>query len=93
MDALCAEADVFALASHIYWGIWAVVQARYSPIDFDYMGYHRLRLEEYHRRKAGALARAAQVFGAQVAPAGAKPGACIGPAAAAGAQQPALAVA
>ncbi len=28
VDALCAEANVFALASHLYWGVWAIVQAR-----------------------------------------------------------------
>ncbi|GBF91539.1 hypothetical protein Rsub_04279 [Raphidocelis subcapitata] len=63
LERLCAEADVFALASHIYWGVWAVVQARYSPIDFDYMGYHKLRFDEYHRRKAEFMARAAAAFG------------------------------
>jgi hypothetical protein len=54
---------VFALASHIYWGVWAIVQARYSPIDFDYMGYHELRFGEYRRRKAEFVARAAAAFG------------------------------
>jgi ethanolamine kinase len=28
LDKLCAEADLFSLASHAYWGIWAFVQAR-----------------------------------------------------------------
>jgi hypothetical protein len=32
------EANAFALASHQYWGVWALIQARYSPIDFDYLG-------------------------------------------------------
>lgn len=63
LEKLCAEADVFALASHLYWGIWAVVQARYSPIDFDYMGYHGLRYGEYLRRKEEFMAQAARVFG------------------------------
>ena len=34
------------------------LQARHSPIDFDYFAYSRLRWDEYHRRKAefmGAL--------------------------------------
>jgi hypothetical protein len=74
LDALCAEADVFALASHIYWGIWAVVQARYSPIDFDYMGYHHLRFGEYRRRKAEFMGRAAEVFGGAPAAGGGKRG-------------------
>jgi ethanolamine kinase len=34
----------FVLVNHLWWGSWAVVQARYSPIDFDFMDYARLRL-------------------------------------------------
>jgi hypothetical protein len=47
-----AEANAFALASHIYWGVWSVVQARFSLIDFDYFDYGDRRWSEYHRRKA-----------------------------------------
>eukprot|EP00967_Tisochrysis_lutea_P101452 scaffold152243_cov19-Tisochrysis_lutea.AAC.1 len=28
LDRLSAEANLFALASHAYWGIWALIQAR-----------------------------------------------------------------
>ncbi len=63
LDALCAEADAYALASHLYWAVWAVVQARYSPIDFDYMAYHALRWGEFERRKEEFLGRAERVFG------------------------------
>ena len=28
VDALVVEANVFALASHLYWGIWALIQAK-----------------------------------------------------------------
>lgn len=28
VDALVIEANVFALASHLYWGIWALIQAK-----------------------------------------------------------------
>ncbi len=34
----------FVLVDHLWWGSWAVVQARNSPIDFDFMGYAGLRL-------------------------------------------------
>ncbi|PNH08991.1 hypothetical protein TSOC_004402, partial [Tetrabaena socialis] len=33
-----------------------VVQARYSPIDFDYLEYSGLRWAEYYRRKAEFVA-------------------------------------
>ena len=65
LDALTAEADVYALASHIYWGVWAVVQARYSPIDFDYMAYSAQRWAEFRRRRAEFLGRARSVFGGE----------------------------
>ncbi|KAG0725496.1 Ethanolamine kinase 1 [Chionoecetes opilio] len=41
----------FALASHLFWGVWALVQAHYSKIDFDFLGYGIIRLDEYFRRK------------------------------------------
>ena len=56
VDALVVEANVFSLASHLYWGIWALIQAKYSAIDFDYLAYHGLRLAEMRRRKAEVLA-------------------------------------
>ncbi len=48
---LVAKVNFFALLSHMYWGVWALVQARYSPVDFDYLEYHHLRMGEFHRRK------------------------------------------
>ena len=35
---------VFSAASHFFWGLWAVVQATVSTIDFDFMEYARNRL-------------------------------------------------
>ncbi|XP_041365551.1 ethanolamine kinase 1-like [Gigantopelta aegis] len=40
-----------SLASHYFWGTWALLQAKYSKIDFDYLGYAVIRFEEYFRRK------------------------------------------
>ena len=31
VDALVVEANVFSLASHLYWGIWALIQAKRVP--------------------------------------------------------------
>lgn len=31
------------LASHLFWGSWALVQAQLSSIDFDYAGYAQRR--------------------------------------------------
>eukprot|EP00516_Mucochytrium_quahogii_P001856 CAMPEP_0203760686 /NCGR_PEP_ID=MMETSP0098-20131031/13930_1 /ASSEMBLY_ACC=CAM_ASM_000208 /TAXON_ID=96639 /ORGANISM=" , Strain NY0313808BC1" /LENGTH=401 /DNA_ID=CAMNT_0050654363 /DNA_START=118 /DNA_END=1319 /DNA_ORIENTATION=- len=36
--------DKFIIASHYLWGLWAIIQKKYSPIDFDYLEYAGLRL-------------------------------------------------
>ena len=46
-----AEANFFSLVAHQYWGVWALIQACYSPIDFDYFSYSKLRWDEYYKRK------------------------------------------
>ncbi|KAI8887362.1 kinase-like protein [Backusella circina FSU 941] len=48
---LFKEVNGFSLASHFYWGLWAMVQAMVSNIDFDYMSYAVLRFNEYEKRK------------------------------------------
>mmetsp|Transcript_30138 Transcript_30138/g.49816 ORF Transcript_30138/g.49816 Transcript_30138/m.49816 type:complete len:261 (-) Transcript_30138:162-944(-) len=50
LEELYQELKYFVLASHLWWGYWAIMQAKHSPIDFDYMGYARLRFEgfDYH---------------------------------------------
>jgi ethanolamine kinase len=68
---LCAEVDAYSLASHAYWGAWSIIQARYSPIDFDYMAYHGLRWAELRKRLGAFCARADEVFGPAAAAAAA----------------------
>ncbi|CAN0176450.1 unnamed protein product, partial [Hapterophycus canaliculatus] len=51
-EALRTEVNRWALPSHLWWSAWAVVQARYSPIDFDFVDYARLRLAGYRLHKA-----------------------------------------
>lgn len=51
VERAVAEANLFALASHQFWGTWAFFQAAYSAIDFDYLEYAELRWSEYRRRK------------------------------------------
>ena len=57
-----AEANLFSLASHIYWGVWSLIQACYSPIDFDYLQYSVTRWKEYYRRKSEFVEKAKQIF-------------------------------
>jgi ethanolamine kinase len=46
-QALFAEVDIFRGIPGFYWGIWALIQATISQIDFDYASYAEIRLGEY----------------------------------------------
>ncbi|KAK2646019.1 hypothetical protein Ddye_021214 [Dipteronia dyeriana] len=51
LEAFYVETNTFMLASHIFWALWALIQAKMSPIDFDYLGYSFLRYNEYKKQK------------------------------------------
>ncbi|KAL2067299.1 hypothetical protein VTL71DRAFT_1723 [Oculimacula yallundae] len=44
---LFEEVDVWRGIPGFYWGIWALIQATISQIDFDYASYAEVRLGEY----------------------------------------------
>lgn len=44
---LFEEIDMFRGVPGLYWGIWALIQATISQIDFDYAAYAEVRLGEY----------------------------------------------
>ncbi|KAK1505207.1 choline/ethanolamine kinase [Colletotrichum costaricense] len=44
---LTHEVDLFRGVPGFYWGIWALIQAVISEIDFDYASYAETRLAEY----------------------------------------------
>ncbi|KAJ8249143.1 hypothetical protein GJAV_G00231620 [Gymnothorax javanicus] len=41
----------FSLVSHFLWGLWALLQARYSTIDFDFVRYARARFDHFSEKK------------------------------------------
>ncbi|KAF9973503.1 hypothetical protein BGZ65_009221 [Modicella reniformis] len=51
LDSMYKEANKFALASHISWGLWGLIQATQSEIDFDFVEYAMERLNEFRRRR------------------------------------------
>ena len=55
VEKLYVEVNKFALAAHMIWRIWGLVQARYSLLDFDYLEYAELRLGEYYNKKDSFL--------------------------------------
>jgi ethanolamine kinase len=52
VNAAYAEVQCWLLAPHLFWCLWAVVQARYSPIEFDYLSYAHQRWRAFNDMKA-----------------------------------------
>ncbi|KAF9028401.1 hypothetical protein CPC16_004845 [Podila verticillata] len=51
LDSMYREVNKFALTSHIMWGLWGLIQATQSEIEFDYFEYSLQRLTEFRRRR------------------------------------------
>ncbi|KAH8409192.1 hypothetical protein KR009_010213 [Drosophila setifemur] len=60
VERLYVQVNQFALASHIFWTVWSLLQAEHSTIDFDYVGYAFLRYNEYLARKEEFLSLTAE---------------------------------
>ncbi|XP_064857928.1 ethanolamine kinase 1-like isoform X1 [Oncorhynchus nerka] len=56
LERLYIQVNKFALASHFFWGFWALIQAKYSSIDFDFLGYAVLRFNQYFKTKPAVMA-------------------------------------
>jgi hypothetical protein len=50
-NGLYAFANKFATTANMFWGVWAVIQAKYSPIDFDFLKYAGDRLGGYRKQR------------------------------------------
>eukprot|EP00698_Gefionella_okellyi_P011376 TRINITY_DN2994_c0_g1_i2.p1 TRINITY_DN2994_c0_g1~~TRINITY_DN2994_c0_g1_i2.p1 ORF type:complete len:248 (+),score=70.20 TRINITY_DN2994_c0_g1_i2:371-1114(+) len=51
VEAMYREVNPFSMLSNMFWGVWAVVMASISDIEFDYPAYAKKRLDEYRRRR------------------------------------------
>ncbi|KAF2657531.1 ethanolamine kinase-like protein [Lophiostoma macrostomum CBS 122681] len=63
LDELFDQVDRFRGVPGFYWGIWALIQAQISLIDFDYASYAEIRLGEYwawKRESSGARQQAGE---------------------------------
>ncbi|KAE8351007.1 kinase-like domain-containing protein [Aspergillus coremiiformis] len=63
IDRLYEDVDRFRGIPGLYWGIWALIQAQISQIDFDYASYAEARLGEYYawrREIDGSRAKAGE---------------------------------
>ncbi|KAM9659616.1 choline kinase alpha isoform 3-T3 [Trichechus inunguis] len=54
-EEMLLEVNRFALASHFFWGLWSIIQAKISSIEFGYMEYAQARFDAYfdQKRKLG----------------------------------------
>ncbi|CAG5132819.1 unnamed protein product [Candidula unifasciata] len=52
VERLYIQANSCACAAHFFWAVWALLQAKHSVIDFDYIRFASIRLSEYFRRKS-----------------------------------------
>ncbi|XP_063811327.1 ethanolamine kinase 2 [Pseudophryne corroboree] len=54
VEDLFVQVNQFVLASHFFWGLWALIQNRFSDIDFNFAGYAVLRFKQYYHVKPQA---------------------------------------
>ncbi|XP_068578476.1 choline kinase alpha isoform X2 [Cebidichthys violaceus] len=50
-EELHVEVNRFSLASHFFWGLWSIIQARLSTIKFGYLEYAQARFDAYFQQK------------------------------------------
>uniref|UniRef100_A0A8C5KI93 Ethanolamine kinase n=1 Tax=Jaculus jaculus TaxID=51337 RepID=A0A8C5KI93_JACJA len=50
-EDLLTEVNRYALASHFFWGLWSILQASMSTIEFGYLEYAQSRFQFYFQQK------------------------------------------
>ncbi|KAG9340021.1 hypothetical protein JZ751_022132 [Albula glossodonta] len=50
-EEMIIETNRYALASHFLWGLWSIIQAKISTIEFGYMDYALCRFDAYFKQK------------------------------------------
>ncbi|MCI4380438.1 hypothetical protein PGIGA_G00240000 [Pangasianodon gigas] len=51
VNTLYIQVCKFSLASHLSWGLWALLQAKYSTIKFNFLKYAAARFSFYFKKK------------------------------------------
>ena len=62
VSALAEEVRLCALFSDAYWGMWAIIQQRFSAIEFDYIGYSARRFARFAGQREDVMRRARAYF-------------------------------
>ncbi|KAL4142382.1 hypothetical protein QTP88_004849 [Uroleucon formosanum] len=55
IELILNEVNNFILASHLFWGIWSIVNSRMSKITFGYREYAMERLKSYFKLKESLI--------------------------------------
>ncbi len=50
VEALRQEANVYSMASHLFWSLWGFIQASQSEIDFDFVAYAKCRYQAFQTK-------------------------------------------
>ncbi|XP_019369474.1 PREDICTED: ethanolamine kinase 2 isoform X2 [Gavialis gangeticus] len=56
LETLYVQVNKFSLASHLLWAFWALIQDKYSTIDFNFLRYAKLRFRQYFKAKPAVTA-------------------------------------
>ncbi|XP_076899094.1 putative choline kinase 3 [Bidens hawaiensis] len=51
VDQLIDDVEKYALANHLFWGLWGIISGYVNQIEFDYMEYARQRFGQYWLKK------------------------------------------
>jgi ethanolamine kinase len=54
VETVLGEVQTFIPAAHFFWAVWALVQAEISELEFDYLGYAKMRLDQYFITRSAA---------------------------------------
>eukprot|EP00897_Mesotaenium_endlicherianum_P001182 jgi/Mesen1/11064/ME000099S10495 len=55
VESLVADCEMYALLSHIHWGLWGIISAASSSIDFNFLEYSRQRFGKYWELRSAVL--------------------------------------
>ena len=55
LERLYVEVNRYALGSHLFWGVWGIIQAKHSKIDFDFLKYGEERIAAFYYSKESLI--------------------------------------
>ncbi|KAG8224240.1 hypothetical protein J437_LFUL001619 [Ladona fulva] len=56
-EQILKEVQIFTMVSHLFWGLWSIVNAKVSQIPFGYWEYASERLDAYFKQKGQTISQ------------------------------------